>query len=336
MNKQKDKLILIGLVILALLLCVVNLVIGKVNISASDVFNILFGGEVDNESWSFIVENRFNRSLVALSAGGGLAVAGLLLQVFFRNPLAGPGVLGITSGASLGVALIILGGITIEGLAGGLGLITAGIVGASCVLFLLLFISRFVKNQITLLVVGLMLGYFVSALLNVLFLFADQSETRAYVIWGLGSFSGLKTLEMYLFIVVILSSSLIAVLMSKGLNGLALGQEYAKSLGINLKSLRIGVIAITSIIAALVTVFCGPISFIGIAVPQLIRLIVQSKNHSFLIPMCFIGGAVLGISSDLLVRLSSNSLPLNTVTAIIGAPIIIWTIIKLNKQFAKI
>lgn len=327
---------MLGLAAVVVLLCFLNLIVGKVDIPAAVVFDLLAGGKAENESWSFIVENRFNRSLVGIAAGGGLAVAGLLLQVFFRNPLAGPGVLGIASGASLGVALIILGGVTLEGVMGGLGLVTAGILGASCVLFLLLFISRFVKNQITLLVVGLMLGYFVSALLNVLFLFADQAETRAYVIWGLGSFSGLKNFEMYLFLTAVFCSSLVAVLMSKGLNGLALGQEYARSLGINLKTLRIGVITLTSIIAAIVTVYCGPISFIGIAVPQLIRLIVKTKNHALLIPFCFIGGAALGICSDLLVRLSGNTLPLNTVTAMIGAPIIIWTIIKLNKQFAKI
>lgn len=336
MSSQKDNLILIGLVFAALLLAFINLVTGNVNIPANDILDLLGGGTVENESWSYIVENRFNRSIVGLMAGGGLAVAGLLLQVFFRNPLAGPGVLGITSGASLGVALIILGGITLEGVAGGLSLVFAGIIGAFCVLVLLLFISRYVKNQITLLVVGLMLGYLVSALLNVLFLFADLSETREYVIWGLGSFSDLSNLEMICFVSIVLVSAGFALLMSKGLNGLAMGQEYAKSLGINLKTLRIGVIIITSLLAAIVTVFCGPISFIGIAVPQLIRLISKSKNHAVLIPMCFLGGAVLGVSADLVVRLSENSLPLNTVTAIIGAPIIIWTIIKLNKQFAKI
>lgn len=336
MNKNKDIIVLIGLVLVVFVLALLNLTTGVVKIPFSDVFDVLTGGRVENESWSYIIENRFNRSIVGIVAGGGLAVAGLLLQVFFRNPLAGPGVLGVTSGASLGVALIILGGITLEGIAGGLGLFTAGVIGAFLVLLLLLFISRYVKNQITLLVVGLMLGYFVSALLNVLFLFADQSETREYVIWGLGSFSGLKNLEMIGFVLVVGISSFAAVLMAKGLNGLALGQEYAKSLGINIRTLRVGVIVITSVIAAIVTVFCGPISFIGIAVPQLIRLISTSKNHAFLIPLCFVGGAVLGISSDLLVRLSANSLPLNTVTAMIGAPIIIWTIIKLNKSFAKI
>ncbi len=333
---NKDIIVLIGLVLVVFVLALLNLTTGVVKIPFSDIFDVLTGGSVENESWSYIIENRFNRSIVGIVAGGGLAVAGLLLQVFFRNPLAGPGVLGVTSGASLGVALIILGGITLEGIAGGLGLFTAGVIGAFLVLLLLLFISRYVKNQITLLVVGLMLGYFVSALLNVLFLFADQSETREYVIWGLGSFSGLKNLEMIGFVLVVGISSFGAVLMAKGLNGLALGQEYAKSLGINIRTLRVGVIVVTSVIAAIVTVFCGPISFIGIAVPQLIRLISTSKNHAFLIPLCFVGGSVLGISSDLLVRLSANSLPLNTVTAMIGAPIIIWTIIKLNKSFAKI
>ena len=276
MIKNKNGTIIIGLALLSLILFVLNLLSGEVKIPAGKVYDLLFGGIAENPSWSYIVESRFNRSVVATVAGGGLAVAGLILQVYFRNPLAGPGVLGITSGASLGVALVILGGVTMQGLVGGLSLITAGVVGAFCVLILLLFISGFIKNQITLLVVGLMLGYFVSALVSVLFLIADQTETREFVIWGLGSFEGLKTVEMHLFLVIILLSCFIAILMTKGLNALMLGSEYARSLGINLGRLKLGVIIVTSIIAAVITVFCGPVSFIGIAVPQMIRLISKS------------------------------------------------------------
>ena len=323
-------LILVGLVLFTL-----NVATGEVSIPLNHVLDILGGHSADNASWGFIIENRLNRSIVAIMAGGGLAISGLLLQVYFRNPLAGPGVLGITSGASLGVALIILGGFSFNSWFNDIGLVSAGTAGAFCVLILLFFISKYVKNHVTLLVVGLMLGYFVSALVSVLFLLADQSETREYVLWGLGSFEGLKTYEMILFAVLILASSIAAIFLSKSLNALALGSEYARSLGVNLIVFRRWIIFITSIIAAIVTVYCGPIGFIGIAVPQIIRLFSKSKNHAFIIPLCFVTGGVLGILADLIVRFSANSLPLNTVTAIIGAPIIIWTIIKMNNQFAK-
>lgn len=335
MKKQLDGWYIVLIAAGTLLLLFINLVYGKAEISIADTFHILSGGTVEFDSWSYIIENRLNRSIVAIFGGGALAVSGLILQVYFRNPLAGPGVLGITSGASLGVALVVLGGFQMSSFQGSLGLVIAGSLGALSVLFLLFFLSKFIRNQITLLVVGLMLGYFTSAFVNMLFLWADQSETREFVIWGLGSFEGLQNNEMYAFIAIISCFLLISMSMVKSLNGLVLGEEYAKSLGINMKNQRILMIATTSVLAAIVTVFCGPISFIGIAIPQLIRMISRSKNHAFIIPLCFIGGAFLGLFSDLMVRLSNNSLPLNTITALVGAPVIIWTIIKMNKRFAS-
>jgi iron complex transport system permease protein len=335
LKKRFDFLVISCLILIGLVLFALNVSVGEVKIPFSKVLGILGGNPSENASWGFIIENRLNRSVVAIMAGGGLAISGLLLQVYFRNPLAGPGVLGITSGASLGVALIILGGFGFNTWLNDFGLVSAGTAGAFSVLVLLFFISRYVKNHVTLLVVGLMLGYFVSALVSVLFLMADQSETREYVFWGLGSFEGLKTYEMLVFTVLIFASSIATIFLSKSLNALTLGSDYARSLGVNLVVFRRWIILITSIIAALVTVYCGPIGFIGIAVPQIIRLLSQSKNHAFIIPLCFVTGGVLGILADLIVRSSSNSLPLNTVTAIIGAPIIIWTIIKMNNQLAK-
>ena len=306
---------------------------GDADISFFEVIEILSGKQSNQESWSYIVEYRLNRTLAAIFGGGALAVSGLLLQVFFRNPLAGPGVLGITSGASLGVAIIILGGIAVEGIFSGVSMILSGIIGALVVLLILLFVSKFVKNQVTLLVIGLMFGYFTGAFVNMLFLWADQGETREFVIWGLGSFEGLSSSSIMLFIVVIATFLALTVFLVKGMNALVLGEDYVRSLGVNLKTLRILLIIITSVLAAIVTVHCGPISFIGIAVPQLIRAIGKSRNHAVLIPLCFLGGGFLGLIADVLVRMSNNSLPLNTVTALIGAPIIIWTIIKMNRKF---
>jgi len=336
LNKNKDSIVFILLGLLALLLFVSNMYIGDVRIGFGKVVELLLGGTAENDSWSYIVESRLNRSIVAIFGGGALAVAGLIMQVFFRNQLAGPGVLGITSGASLGVAAVIMGGFSIETFFGSASLILSGVIGAFSVLLILLFLSKFIKNQVTLLVVGLMIGYFISAIVNILFLWANQSDTREYVIWGLGSFEGLSTSQMLLFVGTIGLTIFLCVFIVKALNALVLGSEYAASLGINLTRTRVIIILVTSILAAVVTVYCGPISFIGIAVPQIIRLIVRSKNHLLIIPICFIGGGVLGLFADIIVRASSNSLPLNTVTALIGAPIIIWTIVKLNKRFAQI
>lgn len=334
MPKNKDILILItGLFILAGLFFT-NLYIGDVSISWSEIFTLLSGGNVENDSWSYIIESRFNRSVVAIFAGSALALCGLILQVYFRNPLAGPGVLGITSGASLGVAFVVLGGISAGTFLGNLGIISAGIIGAFLVLGLLLVVSKFIQNAVTLLVVGLMFGYFVSALINILFLWANLADTREYVVWGLGSFEGLQNIEMSLFLVLISITILFSFFLIRPLNAMVLGSEYASSLGINLKKTKFLIIIITGVLAALVTVYCGPVSFIGIAVPQLVRIIIKSKNHLVIIPFALLFGAGLALLADITVRLSGNALPLNTVTALIGAPVIIYTIIKMNSRFA--
>lgn len=336
-NQLKTKtdilLLIVGMAIIALLF-LVNMRIGEVAISWTEMLQLLAGGQVENESWSYIVESRLNRSLAAIFAGGALALSGIILQVFFRNPLAGPGVLGITTGASLGVAFVMLGGAGVAGFLGGLGVIGAGILGAMAVLALLIFVSRYVQNPVTLLVLGLMFGYFTAAIINVLFLWASLDDTRQYVLWGLGSFEGVSTGNLWVMIGVIVFFSLLSVFLIKPLNALALGSEYAASLGINRTLTRLLVIGITGVLAAIVTVYCGPISFIGVAVPQLVRILWRSKNHAMQIPAVLILGAILALISDITVRLSENSLPLNTVTALVGAPVIIYTIIKLNKRLA--
>lgn len=317
-----------------LFLFILNLQIGEVAIPFDDVTTILTGGKVENNSWSFIIENRLHRSIAALFAGAALSLCGIILQVYFRNPLAGPGVLGITSGASLGVAFVILGGLQATSLLGNLGIISAGIIGAMLVLVLLLTVSTFVSNPVTLLVLGLMFSYFISAIVNVLFLWANLDNTRQYVLWSLGSFDGISGQGILILVSSALILTFISVLLIKPLNALVLGTDYASSAGINLKKTRWLVICITGILAAVVTVYCGPVSFIGVAVPQMIRLITKTKNHAFQIPAVLILGGLLGLLSDIVVRLSGNSLPLNTVTALIGAPVIIYTIIRLNKNVA--
>lgn len=335
MKKSTDILLIAAILALICFCFWLNLIVGDVKITAGTVLHLLGGGKVENSAWSFIVENRLNRSLVALLAGGALGVSGLVLQVFFRNPLAGPGVLGITSGASFGVALVVLGGATMASFVGSLGIILAGIIGAMIVLLLLLLLSRFIHNSITLLVTGLMFSYFTAALINILYLWANEADTRAYIVWGLGSFEGLTNYDLVTFTLIILISLLLTFTLVKPLNALVTGVDYAASLGINIKRTRLIIILVTGILAAIVTVYCGPIGFIGIAVPQLIRYVIKSTNHAMIIPAVFLGGAFLALFSDLVVRLSSNHLPLNTVTALIGAPIIIAVIVNLNRRNAS-
>lgn len=335
MKIKRDYYIILLALALLIFLVIANIFLVGVAIPSSNIWSILSGDNSGSEStWPYIVESRLFRSFVGLVGGGSLAVAGLILQVYFRNPLAGPGVLGISSGASLGVAVVIMGGYSIGLQSEHLSQLTAGILGATAVLTTILFISKYIRNYITLLVVGLMLGYFVSAIVNLLFLNADEIETRAYVVWGLGSFAGLNKAEFIWFLIIGLATVISALFMSKALNAFVLGEDYAKSMGINQKKVRLFVIAITSIQAALVTVFCGPISFIGVAVPQMVRQLFLSTNYRFLIPTCFLLGAILGVLSDVIMRMFDNTLPLNTITALIGAPIILYTIIKLNRRVA--
>lgn len=332
LRKRSDITLIIAFVIGILALFWLNMSYGDVSIGNADIFHLLTGGSVENSSWSYIVESRLFRSIVAVFAGGTLALSGLILQVFFRNPLAGPGVLGVTSGASLGVAVVLLGGITMESWIGSWGVVLAGIIGATGVLLMLLIISRFIKNSITLLVIGLMFGYFTSALINILFLWANESDTREYVIWGLGSFEGLSSIDLFRFISVLVLLIISTFFLIKPLNALVAGTAYASSLGIDIKKIRVLIILITGGLAAVVTVYCGPVAFIGIAVPQIIRLLIRSKNHALILPVVFLGGSFLALFADLIVRFAGNALPLNTVTALVGAPIIIWVIIKMNRK----
>jgi iron complex transport system permease protein len=332
-NRNDIFVLTIGLLVLVMLFAV-NLYIGDVAISWGDIFSLLTGNTAGNESWPYIVESRLNRTVMAIGAGSVLALSGLILQVYFRNPLAGPDVLGISSGASLGVAAVILGGLSVGSFIGNLGIILSGICGAFVVLGLLLVVSRFIHNAVTLLVVGLMFGYFTSAIINILFLWADLADTREYVVWGLGSFEGVQNAEMSVFLIVGAVIIFVSFFLVRPLNALVLGPEYAASLGINLAGTRLLIIVITGVLAGLVTVYCGPVSFIGVAVPQLVRMLVRSKNHALMIPAALLFGAGLALLADIVVRMSGNQLPLNTVTALIGAPLIIYTIIKMNSRLA--
>jgi iron complex transport system permease protein len=330
--KKQDIYLLIGIIITLFLLSIWSLTVGEVGIPFSKIVDLLKGGQAENNAWSFIIEGRLNRTIMALLAGGTLSVTGLILQVFFRNPLAGPGVLGISSGVTLGVAIVVLGGFAFSGFGADLSLIISGLLGAFLILFILMYVSRFIRHSVTLLIVGLMLSYFTSAFVSALYHWADLEQSRQFIVWGLGSFEGVSTNSLKWITPFLVLTMLVLILLIKSLNAFSLGEDYAKSMGVNIKKTKLIIIIVSSLLTAIITIYCGPVAFVGIAVPQIVRGFTKTKSHQIIIPMAIVFGALFGLSSDLIIRLSGNLLPLNTITSLIGAPIIIWTIIRMNKR----
>ncbi|MFD1552370.1 iron ABC transporter permease [Putridiphycobacter roseus] len=322
------------LVILLFGLIIGSLFAGEINIDWQSFMDYFTNTTGSNIGYQYIIENRLNRTIVAVFAGAALSLAGLILQVFFRNPLAGPGVLGISSGASLGVAAVVLGGLNFQGFTGYTTSVLAGFIGSFSVLMLLILASKYIRQSVTLLVFGLMIGFFTSAILNVLYQWADAESTREFVVWGLGSFEGIYGNALLFFIVFVGVGIGVSFFFIKPLNALALGVEYAQTIGVNMRQLKWFIIVITGLLTAIVTVFCGPIGFLGIAVPQLVRMLSRSQNHNVLLPLCLLLGAILALLSDIFIRVFDGNVPLNTATSLLGAPIIVWTIIKMNKRFS--
>jgi iron complex transport system permease protein len=331
MTQKKDITVTLALVLLLIGFSIYSLTIGDVKINFNQIVDVLKGHLIDNKSYSYIIEERLNRTIMAVLGGSALAVSGLILQVFFRNPLAGPGVLGISSGVTLGVAVVVLGGFTFSTFMSNVSLILFGLMGALLILTLLMVISKYIIHSVTLLIVGLMLSYFTSAFVNALYHWADLEQSRQFIVWGLGSFSGVKSNVIYFMIPFFSIIYLSLFLLVKPLNALVLGEHYAKSMGVNIKTTKIIIIIITSVLTAVVTVYCGPIAFIGIAVPQLVRQMSTSKTFKITIPLTLFMGALFALVADVCLRWFGNMLPLNTITSLIGAPIIIWTIIRMNR-----
>ena len=332
------------ILILALLLVMaLDVLIGSVKIPAGEIFTILTGGQSENAGWETIVlEFRVPKVLTAVLAGSGLAVSGLVMQTLFRNPLAGPFVLGISSGASLGVALMILAGsllgITVAqlALAGSWALVTASISGAIGVLLLILIISMKVRDSMTLLIIGLMVGSLSAALVSVLQYYSEAQEIQAFLIWTFGNLGGVHDQELVALAVSVLSGLTGAWVLSKPLNALLLGESYASSLGVNIKQARLWIILITSFLAGGITAFCGPLAFIGIAIPHLARILFSTADHRILIPGSIILGAAVMTVCDLASQIpgSSQTLPINAITSLIGAPAVIAILIK-NRNLSR-
>jgi iron complex transport system permease protein len=320
---------------------VLSLSLGSVSIPIKQVFGILFGKPALKESWTTIVLNfRLTKALTAVLTGAALSVAGLQMQTMFRNPLADPFILGINSGASLGVALAVLaigttGSILLAGIstAGDLGLALAASIGAGLVLGLILLVGRRVKNPTTLLILGLMFGYAASAVTSLLIYFSLPERIQAYTVWSYGSFSGVTWSQLRVMAPVILAGLALTVFLPKPLNALLLGEEYARSMGVNVRLTRFFILLSASILAGTVTAFCGPIGFIGVAVPHLCRNMLRSADHKLLLPAVAIIGAALALIADAIAQLPGSQyvLPINVVTSLFGAPFVVWVIVRQRK-----
>lgn len=341
MNDSKSNytpLIIIGLLLVGSF--ILNLSLGSVGIPLKDIFNALLDQPIANESWRYIIVNyRLPKALTAILAGGGLSLCGLLMQTLFRNPLAGPFVLGISSGASLGVALLIMGASLFGGVVGlGLGYSTATIVAATLGSFLVLsaimIVASAIKDTMTLLIIGLMFGSITSSVVSVLSYFTEKEQLQQYIFWSFGSLGNLSWSQLLLLGLLVFMGILIAVYCIKPLNALLLGEHYASSMGINVNKSRYLIIISTSLLAGGITAFTGPIAFIGLAVPHLSRQLFSSQNHKIMIPATISFGAMLMLLCDTVAQLpgSTLTLPINAITSLVGAPVIIWLLVKKRKM----
>jgi len=324
------------LAVLIVVLFALNLLLGSVSIPAKAVLQILTGYDSLKPSWQFIVlESRLPQAITAMLCGGALAVSGLMLQTAFRNPLAGPSVFGINSGAGLGVALVMLllgGGLSVGSLqvSGFAAVLVAAFIGAMAVMALIFFFSTLVRNNVMLLIVGIMIGYITSSAISLLNFFATDEGVKSYMVWGMGSFGGVSMDNMPVFASVTLIGLFGALLLIKPLNALLLGDRYAENLGVNILRVRNWLLIVTGLLTAVTTAFCGPVAFIGLAVPHIARLLLTTDNHRQLLPATILCGAVVALVCNLICFLPGESgvIPLNAVTPLIGAPVIIYVIAR--------
>lgn len=321
---------------LILVLTTANLLFGSVDIPAEAVINALLGNEVEKASWSFIVwESRLPQAITALLCGAALAGSGLMLQTAFNNPLAGPSILGINSGASLGVAFVMLAGsgtiaTNVITLSGFFSIVVGAFIGAMAVMALILFLSTLIKSNVMLLITGIMIGYITSSAISLLNFFATAEGVHSYMIWGMGNFGGVSLEQIPYFAIFTSLGLLMAILLIKPLNAMLLGTRYAENLGVNIKRTRNLLLISTGILTAVTTAFCGPVSFIGLAVPHIARLMLGTSNHNSLMPVTLLTGSAIALLCNLICILPGESgiIPLNAVTPVLGAPVIIYVIIN--------
>ena len=327
--------------ILVLLFGFLNISLGSVSIPFKAIFSILFNGENVTESWKYIVLNfRIPKAITAILVGSGLSISGLLMQTLFRNPLAGPFVLGISSGASLGVAFLILGtslfgGFFLSENLSNWSLAMAASLGAMLVFFLVMLTANRIRNTMSILIIGLMFGSFTAAIISVLAYFSEAEQIQQYLFWSFGSLGNLTWNEIAIFSILYFVSLFSTLAIIKPLNSFLLGENYAKSLGINIKKSRNQILLITSVLTGVITAFSGPIAFIGLAVPHVAKLLFTTSNHKILIPATALIGAIILLICDSIAQLptSEYTLPINAITSLFGAPVVIWLLVRKKKIF---
>lgn len=322
------------LLLLLTLLC--NISLGQVAIPVKEIFKSLFGGNASKDTWEYIIINfRLPKAIVAILVGMGLSISGLLMQTLFRNPLAGPYVLGLSSGSSLGVAFVILGAgmlptFAAEFLLSSYGIILASCLGSFFVLIMVLIVSRKLRDTMTILIVGMMFSSFTSAIVGVLTYFTSAEQLQKYTFWSMGSIGNVSWQNIMILTIAVVLGLLLSLVSLKPLDALLLGENYARSMGLNISKTRYIIIIATSILAGSITAFAGPIAFIGLAVPHLAKLLFQTSNHKILFWSTLLIGAIIMLFCDMVSQLPGFdfTLPINAITSIIGAPIVIWLLVR--------
>ena len=340
-SSRKHTKYFIFLLVLLILCFFINISLGSVSIPFKDIFNSLTGGIASKDSWQTIILNfRLPKAITAIMVGSGLAICGLLMQTLFRNPLAGPFVLGISSGASLGVAILILG----SGLFGGVfvsiafsnwALAIAASLGSFFVLLAVIIAANRIRNTMSILIIGLMFGSLTSAVISVLSYFSEAEQIQQYMFWSFGSLGNLTWTELTVFSVIYFIGMLSTFTIIKPLNSFLLGENYAKSLGINIKKSRNIILLITSLLTGVITAFSGPIAFIGLAIPHIAKMIFVTSNHKILLPASAFIGAIALLICDSIAQLPTSefTLPINAITSLFGAPVVIWLLVRKKKIY---
>ena len=340
MKNNRITIGILGIIILGIVLFALNLFVGSVMVPFEDIFKVLLHDNTDKTLSVIIFNYRLPQALTALLAGAALAVAGILMQTLFRNPLADPSMLGISSGASLGVGIVILLTGAISGAAvssfgwwSTIGVSLAAFIGAVLVLFVMLAFSSRMKNMTTLIIIGLMIADLAGSITDILKFFSLKEDIHAFVIWGMGSFSGVGTSKMPIFAISIIIGLIATFFLSKNLNILLLGEMYAENLGLNIKKNSVIIILVSGYLTAIVTAYCGPIAFVGLAMPHIARFLFKSSDHRLLIPATMLIGMDMALFCNLIARMPGfdGNLPINAVTAFIGAPVVISVIMKSKK-----
>lgn len=338
---KRLRIIFISLLLLMALFMILDILFGSVSIIAADVFKVLFQN-AQGPLRTIIFDFRIPKALTAIIVGIALSLSGLQMQTLFRNPMAGPDVLGISSGASLGVAFVILGfsgNLSIDSLRnlGNWILIAASWIGAGAVMTLIMSISARVRDIMTILIIGILLSSGISAIVTIMQYFSAESMLKTYVIWTMGSLGNLTSGQLNVLLICVSCGILLSLASAKMLNAISLGENYATSIGLNVKLSRVVIFASTSILAGSVTAFCGPIGFIGIAVPHISRILLRTSDHRILIPGTILTGGIIMLISDIISQLpgSESVLPVNSVTSLIGIPVVIWVIFR-NRKYSGV